>query len=94
MTNFQFYLNSPLRGRFMLGPADGFFPKPFSAFYLSFIRLQLRHVWFFGGLWVAVHRCARCIGASQPCCPMPAWRFCPLSGAYFSCANKSRGLEQ
>ena len=81
MTNFQFYLNSPLRGRFILGPADGFFLKPFSAFYLLFIGLQLRQVWFFRGLWVAVLP-----GASEhpgPAAPHQLWRFRPLSGALF-----------
>lgn len=33
MTNFQFYLNSPLRGQFVLCPADRVFLKPFSAFW-------------------------------------------------------------
>lgn len=32
MTNFQFYLNSLLQGCSILGPADGFFLKPSSAF--------------------------------------------------------------
>ena len=54
MTNFQFYLNSPLRGQFILSPADGCFPKPCSALGLLFIGLQLWQVWVFRGLWVTV----------------------------------------
>lgn len=49
MTNFQFYLNSPLRGRSILGPAHGFFLKPPPVFYLLFIGLQLRRGWVFQG---------------------------------------------
>lgn len=89
MTNFQFYLNSPLQGRSILGPADGFFLKPSSAFYLLFIGLQLHQVWVFQGLQVVVLP-----GESEHPGPGRLWRLCPLSGAYFSCANKSRGLEQ
>lgn len=37
MTNFQFYLNSLLQGCSILGPADGFFLKASSAFYLLFL---------------------------------------------------------
>ena len=84
MTNFQFYLNSPLQGWSILGPADGFFLKPFSAFYLLFIRLQLRQVWFFWGLWG--HSAARCIGASRLCCPVLALEVSPsLRGLFFLC---------
>lgn len=54
MTNFQFYLNSPLQGRSILGPADGFFLKPSPGYYLLFIGLQLHRVWVFQGLQVVV----------------------------------------
>lgn len=81
MTNFQFYLNSPLRGRFILGPADGFFPNPFSAFYLLFIGLQVRQIWLFQGQRVVVLP-----EAPRPCCPAPALDVSPsLRGLFFLC---------
>lgn len=89
MTNFQFYLNSPLQGRSILGPADGFFLKPSPGFYLLFIGLQLRRVWVFQGLQVVVLP-----SASEHPGPGWLWRLRPLSRADFSCANKSQGLEQ
>lgn len=81
MTNFQFYLNSPLQGRSVLGPADGFLLRPSSAFYLLFIGLQLHQVWLFQGLQVVV--LPRGVGASRP---RPAQEASPsLQGLFFLC---------
>lgn len=84
MTNFQFYLNSPLRGQFILGPADGFFLQPFSAFYLLFIGLQLPSGLVFPG--AVGHSAAQCVRASRPCHPTLAPEVLPsLRGLFFLC---------
>lgn len=90
MTNFQFYLNSPLRGRFILGPADGFFPKPFSAFYLLFIGLRVRQVWVFLG--TAGARCCprhRSIPALPPRASSAGFALSP--GLIFPVLTKAEG---
>lgn len=84
MTNFQFYLNSPLQGQFILGPADGFFPKPFFSFLFVIYWAAGPADLVFPG---AVGRgAARCIGAPRPCRPAPALEVSPsLRGLFFLC---------